>query len=63
MWGKLPGPWPVRLLIAVALALAVTLVLFTVVFPWLEPRLPVNDVTVDDARAASSVALPHRATT
>jgi hypothetical protein len=25
---------------------AVVLVLFTVVFPWVEPRLPVNNVTV-----------------
>lgn len=52
MWGKLPGPWPVKLLLAVVLALVVTLLLFTVVFPWLEPRLPFNDVTVDGASAA-----------
>jgi hypothetical protein len=46
-WRSLPGPLPVRLLLA-ALALAVVVaVLFLVVFPRLEPLLPWTDVTVD----------------
>ena len=47
IWRHLPGPTAVRVLIcAVALA-AIVAVLFTWVFPWLEPRLPFTDVTVD----------------
>ena len=46
LWNHLPGPTGVRVVICV-LALAVTVfVLFTWVFPWLEPRLPFTDVTV-----------------
>jgi hypothetical protein len=37
---------------------AVVALLFTVVFPWLEPRLPFNDVTVDDGPTATSSASP-----
>jgi hypothetical protein len=47
IWSHLPGPWPVRLLLSVALAGAAVLVLFTVVFPWAEDALPFVDVTVD----------------
>jgi hypothetical protein len=47
IWRHLPGPWPVRVLLAVVAALAVVAVLFLWVFPWLEPRLPFDDVTVD----------------
>jgi hypothetical protein len=34
--------------IAVLLAAMMVVVLFTLVFPWLEPRLPFGSVTVDD---------------
>ena len=51
IWRRLPGPLPVRLLLALALAAAVVALLFTVVFPWVEPRLPFTDVTVDDTTA------------
>ena len=47
IWRHLPGPWPVRALVALALAAAVVAVLFLWVFPWAEPRLPFDDVTVD----------------
>jgi hypothetical protein len=46
LWRHLPGPTPVRLALAAVLALLAVAVLFLVVFPWLEPRLPFNDVTV-----------------
>lgn len=46
-WRTLPGPLPLRLLLA-ALALAlVVAVLMLVVFPAVEPLLPLQDVTVD----------------
>jgi hypothetical protein len=41
---------------ALALMLATVALLFTVVFPWVEPRLPFNDVTVDDGTTAPSVS-------
>ncbi len=53
MWHKLPGPLPAKLFEAVVALAAIVLLLFTVVFPWLEPRLPFNDVTVDEGSSAS----------
>jgi hypothetical protein len=48
IWRHLPGPWPVRLLLALVLAAGVVLLLFTTVFPWAEQSLPFLDVTVDE---------------
>jgi hypothetical protein len=39
---------------AAALVLATLALLFLVVFPWAEPRLPFNDVTVDGPAAGRS---------
>ncbi|WP_176445471.1 hypothetical protein [Blastococcus mobilis] len=47
IWRHLPGGTAVRALTAVVLVLAVVALLLFVVFPWVEPRLPFNDVTVD----------------
>ncbi len=58
IWRHLPGPWPVRTLLAALLLAAALLVLFTVVFPVAEARLPFNDVTVDEAPAATDKAEP-----
>jgi hypothetical protein len=51
VWRHLPGPIPVRVLLALVLALVVVTVLFVWVFPWLEPRLPFTGVTVQDSSA------------
>ena len=59
LWRQLPGPTPVRTVIAVLLLLLVVAALFAWVFPWLEPRLPFTDVTVDPAAQASSTGYPH----
>ena len=48
LWRLLPGPWPVRVLLLVVLAALVVALLFEVVFPWAEPLLPFNDVTVGE---------------
>ena len=45
-----PRPTAVRLVIALVLFVGLVAVLFLWVFPWLEPRLPFTDVTVDEAR-------------
>ncbi|WP_028851661.1 hypothetical protein [Thermocrispum municipale] len=46
IWRHLPGPLAVRVLLAVLLIAAVVALLMLVVFPWLEPMLPFNDVAV-----------------
>jgi hypothetical protein len=45
IWRQLPGPLAVRVITAVILVLGVVALLMFVVFPWLEPKLPFNDVT------------------
>lgn len=47
IWNHLPGPTAVRALICALAFAGLVLVLFTWVFPWLEPRLPFTDVTVE----------------
>ncbi|HST67767.1 MAG TPA: hypothetical protein VLM05_21530 [Mycobacteriales bacterium] len=47
IWRKLPGGLPGKLVGSAILVLAVVALLFLVVFPYVEPRLPFNDVTVD----------------
>ena len=54
IWNHLPGPTSVRVLVAVVLVLAIVVLLFGWVFPWLEPRLPFTDVTVDTSASALS---------
>lgn len=49
-WRLLPGPLAVRLLLALLALTAVVALLFLVVFPRVEPLLPIGDVTVDPAR-------------
>jgi len=56
LWRKLPGPTLVKALEALALFVATVALLFTVVFPWVEPRLPFNDVTVDDGTTVPAPA-------
>ncbi len=51
-WRHLPGPLPVRVLLALLALAAVVALLFFVVFPRVEPLLPFSDVTVDAALAA-----------
>lgn len=47
IWRHLPGPRPVRAVLALALVALAVAVLFTAVFPWAEDALPFLDVTVD----------------
>lgn len=54
IWRKLPGGLPGKLLGALALLVAAVALLFFVVFPWVEPRLPFNDVTVDHGGTSQS---------
>ncbi|MGY1803034.1 hypothetical protein ACI78T_07120 [Blastococcus sp. SYSU D00922] len=47
IWRHLPGPTAAKAVTALVLVLAVVALLLFVVFPWVEPHLPFNDVTVD----------------
>ena len=51
IWRHLPGNTWVRALLSLVLLLAVVALLFFVVFPWVEPKLPFNDVTVDPTQS------------
>lgn len=46
LWSLLPGPKPVKIILAIVLVLAVILLLMEVVFPWVSAQLPYTDVTV-----------------
>lgn len=45
IWHHLPGPLAVRLATAAVLVAGVVALLMFVIFPWLEPLLPFNNVT------------------
>lgn len=46
IWRHLPGNVVLKLTEALLLVLAVSALLLFVVFPWLEPHLPISQVTV-----------------
>ncbi|GAA5158111.1 MULTISPECIES: hypothetical protein [Amycolatopsis] len=46
IWRHLPGPVAAKLVLAAILVLAVVALLLFVVFPWLDPLLPFNQVSV-----------------
>jgi hypothetical protein len=48
IWRHLPGGTTGKAALALLLALGVAALLLFVVFPWVEPRLPFNAVTVGD---------------
>jgi len=48
IWRHLPGNAWVKASISLALALLAAYILFQYVFPWAEPLMPFNDVTVND---------------
>ena len=47
IWRHLPGPMPLRLVLAALIVAVVVGVLFTVAFPALDARLDLNEVTVE----------------
>ncbi|AZA10475.1 hypothetical protein [Corynebacterium gerontici] len=46
LWRALPGPKPVKALLALLIAVAVFFLLMEVVFPWVSAQMPYNDVAV-----------------
>jgi len=47
LWRALPGPTPVRVLLALLLVVAVVAFCFLWLFPRIAPMMPFNDNTVD----------------
>lgn len=47
IWRHLPGGLTWKLLQVLLLVAAVSALLLFVIFPWLEPMLPINKVTVN----------------
>lgn len=47
LYRRLPGSTPTKVALAALLAVLVVAVLMLVVFPWIEPHVPTNRVTVD----------------
>ena len=47
IWRHLPGNLTWKVLQIVLLVVAVSALLLFVIFPWLEPMLPINKVTVN----------------
>lgn len=64
LWRKLPGGFAGKIGGCVVLFVGALALLFFVIFPWVEPRLPWNDVTVNSPSieqtvvSASPSALP-----
>ena len=48
IWRHLPGATALRVLQVVVLVAAVSALLLFVVFPWAEPRLPFDNVTITE---------------
>jgi hypothetical protein len=61
IWERLPGNTLVRALLALLLFMLAVAVLFTWVFPWAEPLLPFNDVTVNGSGSSAQPAAPSTA--
>ena len=55
IWRHIPGHWIVKAIWVVTAILFVLWLLFEHVFPWIDPRLPFNDVTVNDSAGASAL--------
>ncbi len=48
LWRLFPGPWPAKLALALLLVVGVLALLYLVVFPWLEPLLPFDEITLGE---------------
>ena len=55
LWRHLPGGTPGKVAGSLALLVGVLALLFFLVFPWAEKRLPFNDVSVDKPATSTSV--------
>jgi hypothetical protein len=54
IWRHLPGGIPGKLLGCLLLLAGVLALLFYLLFPWAETRLPFNDVTINNSHSTST---------
>lgn len=54
IWRRLPGGLPGKLVGSLALLAGALALLFFLLFPWAEKRLPFNDVSVDKPSTSTS---------
>jgi hypothetical protein len=59
IWHHLPGRWPLKSFGCLVLFLGVVALLFFVVFPWVEPRLPWEQASVQGGSGAPVDWLVH----
>lgn len=45
-WRSLPGPWWVKAIITIVIAVIVVLLLMNYIFPWVAELIPSNDVSL-----------------
>jgi hypothetical protein len=58
LWRSIPGGIPGKLLGCAVLLLATLVLLFLVVFPWAQPKLPFNQVTIDTTPSPTATSTP-----
>jgi hypothetical protein len=58
VWRHMFGPWPLKVIQSLILLVAVLALLFLVIFPWVEPRLPFTDVTVNNSPETTTPQVP-----
>ena len=58
IWRHLPGGMPGKLLGSLVLFLGAVALLLFIIFPWVSPKLPFNDVTIDRPAHSSSTPTP-----
>ena len=46
LWNLLPGPTPLKVVVAIVVVVGVFFLLMEVVFPYISPMMPYNDVSV-----------------
>ncbi len=61
IWRRLPGRNPLRVLQVVVLIAAVSALLLFVVFPFAEPRLPFDNVTINEGNNSAPSSAPSGA--
>jgi hypothetical protein len=59
IWRTLPGGPAGKVAGCAALFAVVVVLLMTVVFPWVEPRVPFNDSTVDHGSTVQTTPAPQ----
>ncbi len=58
IWRSLPGTISAKLAESLVLLIGVLALLFFVLFPWVEPRLPWNDVNIDSPSVSQLAPSP-----